>query len=134
MKASMEDRLASLETRVMALEARGAAPATTPVDMPDVDIDSERGNPVIRKDPPKWRGESCVGRPYSQCSPEYLRSLAGFLKWKAGKNAAEGKDQYAKYDMLDCARALKWAERIERSPQPSAPVVDAELVDDELPF
>jgi len=108
--------LESLAARVAALEARLVSAEkvrTAHAELPEVDIDSDRGNPVVRKDPPRWKGESFVGSPYSACSAEYLRALAGFLQWKAKKNDEEGKEKYAGYDRLDAARALAHAARIE---------------------
>ncbi len=109
---TIEDRLSSLEAEVAAVKASVAAVAASRVapPLPDVDINGPHGDPEIRKDPPRWDGESCVGRRYSECPPDYLDSLAGFLEWKAGKNDADpNKEKYAKYDRLDAARAKKWS-------------------------
>lgn len=84
-----------------------------------VDIDDQYGDPTVRKDPPKWDGESMVGRRYSECPPAFLRKLAGFLDWKAGKTEQEGdpeRQKYVGYDRKDAARARAWAERIEKQP------------------
>jgi hypothetical protein len=85
----------------------------------DVDIDDQYGDPVIRKDPPKWDGASMVGRRFSECPPAYLRKHAGFLDWKAGKTEQEGdpaRQKYVAYDRKDAARARAWAERLEKQP------------------
>jgi len=114
---------------------------------PDSDMDSQYGDPEIRKDPPKWAGESMVGKRYSQCSADYLLSLAGFLEWKAGKNESEGtpdKIKYAGYDRRDAARCRGWARRnangASGQPAASRPADDfgreagADESDDQIPF
>jgi len=116
MATSIEDRVSALEAECAAIKARLAA-TPAKADLPEVDIDSEYGNPVVQKDPPRWKGDSFVGSPYSLCSAEYLRGLAGFLQWKAKKNAEEGKEKFAKYDLLDAARALAWAKRLDATAQ-----------------
>lgn len=115
MSKTVEERLAAVESELAKWRAAFGAiggGAGGGVALPSVDLDSEHGNPEIRKDPPRWRGESFVGKRYADASVEYLENLAEFLQWKAGKNDAEpGKEKYAKYDRLDAARALGWARR-----------------------
>lgn len=80
----------------------------------DSELDGKYGNPQIRKDPPRWTGESYVGRPFSEASSKYLDRLASFLDWRAGKNEEKGDEQslkYANYDRRDAARARGWARR-----------------------
>ena len=110
---TIEERVASVEGELVAMRAQLAAVTSRAVapDLPEADIESEYGNPEIRKDPPRWKGESCVGRHYSECPADYLRSLAGLLQWKAKKNDEDGKEKYAGYDRRDAARALAWAAR-----------------------
>jgi hypothetical protein len=157
MSVSPEARLAELEARVGTLEARirslesGSTSAAT---LPEVDIDGQHGDPVVRKDPKRWEGASFVGSPFSRCPPDYLRTMASFLQWRAGKERAEpAKAQYARYSMLDAARALAWAKRIEEgrgraargqpppepepdrwSPDPEADSPWPASRDDEIPF
>lgn len=77
------------------------------------DLDGKYGNPSVRKDPPKWGGVSCVGRSFSECPPEFLDSLAGFLDWRAEKEASDpAKEKYARYSRSDASRARGWAARI----------------------
>lgn len=106
-----------------ARQAAGGAPAVAT----DAELDSQYGDPEIRKDPPRWDGESFKGCKMSEATPEYLDSLAGFLDWRAGKKreeAAELTDEddetkaerakavkYAGYDEKDAARARGWARR-----------------------
>lgn len=83
----------------------------------DAELDSPYGNPVVRKDPPRWTGQGFVGNPFSRCSPDYLDAMADFQDWKAGKDDAAGaKDRRGKpksdWARKDAARARGWARRI----------------------
>jgi hypothetical protein len=73
---------------VKALLLRGGAPTALAV-ASDADLDGQYGNQAVRKDPPKWKGESHVGRKYSECSVEFLDEMAGFQAWVAGKEDAK---------------------------------------------
>lgn len=82
----------------------------------DEDLDGQHGDPEIRYDPPRWKGESYVDCHYSEASPEYLECLAKYLDWKAGK--ADEKDERVKGGALkstfikrDAARARGWRKR-----------------------
>lgn len=115
---TLEERLSAVETELAAVKAQlasNAAGRTAAATLPSVNIDNEHGDPVVRKDPPRWKGVTHVGSHYSMCPPGYLRELAGFLQWKAGKELAEGKEKYSGYSMLDAARALAHADRIEQA-------------------
>jgi len=117
--------------------AKGAPAATAPagpatsIIASDSELDSQYGDPEVRKDPPKWDGAIYAGHRYSQTTPEYLDSLAGFFDWKAGKydeaaNAAPGtpeaeaKVKYARYARKDAARARGWAKRLRAGWKPAA--------------
>ena len=83
----------------------------------DADLDSQWGNPQVRKNPPRWQGQDCTGLNYSDCPPEFLDTLAGFLDWQAGK--ADEKNEMANngkprstYLRKDAARARGHAARI----------------------
>lgn len=81
------------------------------------DLDTEWGDPVVFKDPPRWKGESFAGRHFSECSPEFLDVLAGFLQWKGEQQDKNGeKDSKDRprsfYSFKDAARARGWAQRI----------------------
>jgi hypothetical protein len=86
---------------------------------PDSDLDSQWGDPEVRKDSPQWikmGGASYVGRKFSECPSDYLEALASFFDWKAGKDEAEGtpeKLKYAGYARKDAARARGHAKRNE---------------------
>lgn len=80
------------------------------------DLDGPYGNPEIRRDPPRWTGPSFVGRRFSDATPEYLESLAGFLDWKARESdkkgeLAKGGTPKSKFVRLDASRARGWAKR-----------------------
>lgn len=109
----------------------------------DADLDSQWGNPTVRKDPPRWTGQSCAGMNYSDCPADFLETLAGFLMWQAGKSdeknetTPQGKPR-SMYLRKDAARARGWARRNggqaqQRRPAPRpAPVED--IPDDDVPF
>lgn len=115
----LADRLMALERRVERLMASGSSDRAGPAgaegheeELPAVNLDDARGNPKVAKQSPRWKGPRFEGKLFSECSPEFLRDHAAFLRWKAS-NPLRGKEQYAAYDRLDAARAIGWAERIE---------------------
>ncbi len=137
--STIEERLSALEGRVAQLEKprpaapRAAAPAAAPsgiVAATDAECTGQYGDPEIRKDPPRWSGESFAGRRFSQTSPEYLECLAGFKAWAAAKDDAEGatdsqgrpKSHWAK---KDAALALGWARRLRAGLTVEAPRFEA---------
>lgn len=104
-------------------ESAASAPAAREVT--DADLDAPDGDPEIRKDPSpkKWSGALHKGDRMSQCEPDYLDALAGFLAWKAGADredaakAATPEDadkhrKYAGWAERDAAYARAWARRI----------------------
>ncbi len=116
-------RLAALEARMAAVESGGAPRANGPAAAStssgggvasDYEMSGEKGDPTLKKHPPRWTGPAgeFVGKRFSQCSAEILTEVAGFLDWKADKEAAEGKDKYAGYSRLDARRARGWAAKI----------------------
>jgi hypothetical protein len=129
MSDSLEARVAALEARIAALESGATAAAA----LPQVDIDEPQwGDPLIRVNPPKWKGQPFKGSPMSLCSPEFLRAFASFKQWCAGKERREGKEKYAGYSMRDAAKALAWAARLEMTKAAkSAPSVPQDLDDPE---
>lgn len=105
-----EERIAALEARVAILEEM-AQPA---------DIDSQYGDPDIRKDPTAkyWSGTSYQGKKMSECPADYLEALAKYKDACAVMSAKEGtpdKLKYAGYDRRDAKRARAWAERKRKS-------------------
>lgn len=82
------------------------------------------GNVIIRadkdvyKDPPRWKGESFASKKFSQCPADYLRDLASFAVWKAGKDheqktlTAQGKPRWT-FALWEASYAAGWAKLIE---------------------
>lgn len=128
----LELRVSKLEDQVAKLLAGSVArPVSTVAD--DAELDSKYGNPDVRKDPPRWKGASQVGKRFSDCPPEFLDEFASFCDWKAGKDDEKNTDdgrKYAGYARKDAARARGWAARIRNGWQ-------AKIADDgsqEIPF
>jgi hypothetical protein len=115
-------RIAAIEARLAARESRGpqAAGRGPGAVADDRELDSDKGNPTIRRDPKRWLsngGASFVGARYSECPADYLDEVAGFNEWAADKNertlpADDPKRKYIDYDRRDAARARGWAARI----------------------
>lgn len=93
-----------------------------------VDLDSEHGNYVVKKNPPRWKGRDYAGKRLSETDPEFLDVLASFHEWRITKMESEGKDP--KWAILDAVRASGWARRL-RNGWTSKPQTEA---DDEIPF
>lgn len=78
-------------------------------------LDGQYGDPEIRRDPPKWEGPSYAGQRMSAVpDPAYLKKLAGFLLWQAGKDEERGDDKSKKnawYSRQRASMALGWARR-----------------------
>lgn len=105
----------NIEKRVAAVTVKQAAASSSVPLADDRDLDGQYGNFTIKKDPPRWSGDSFVGCALSECSPEYLDELAGFKMWQAGKEDAKGgEDAQKKAHFLkkDAGRCAGWAARI----------------------
>lgn len=111
----------------------------------DYEMSGEHGDPMVTKrDPPRWQGESYVGKKFSECPADYLETLASFLDWKASKTEEENdpaRVKFAAYDRKDARRARTWAHRKANGhvAAPAAPpeATDEEAAavgDDEIPF
>jgi hypothetical protein len=138
-------RLSAIEARLAALESRGpqAAGRGPGAIADDRELDSDKGNPTIRRDPKRWLsngGASFVGARYSECPADYLDEVAGFNEWAADKNertlaADDPKRKYIDYDRRDAARARGWAARIRAgyvatpSAGPAKRMIDADSFD-----
>ena len=71
------------------------------------------GDPEVKRDPARWKGESMVGRRYSETSPEWLEQHAGFCEWKASKDLQNPeKVKWAGYALRDAALAKGWAQAL----------------------
>lgn len=126
--------LQALAARVEALEARldattpvapAAASATVAV-ADDYDLDSPYGDPEVRRDPPRWKGEPMAGKRYSQTSAAFLECIAGFLEWAASQAEAKGEmttggKPRAPYLRRDAARARGWRLRLLADESQQAP-------------
>lgn len=129
--AAVEARVAALEARVLRIEgglagAAGVGPSAKVVASDD-ELDGEGGDPKVTMDPPRWKGRSFVGLPYSHTDPAFLEELAKFQDWCADKESkTAGKEKYAPYSRARAARARGWAARMKRNgwkpPPPPAPV------------
>lgn len=103
-----------------------AAASALPEPAGDTDLDGQYGDPAVFKDPPRWSGPSFAGAKFSDCPPDYLRTLADFLMWRArkcdeeGKTTKSGQPQSA-FLARDAARALGWARRGESKSTPRRP-------------
>ena len=89
----------------------------------DRDLESNYGNFVVQRDPPRWKGASFIGKRLSECTPEYLDVLADFRLWKADREQERNTEESAKrviYLRRDAARCRGWAAKIRASS--SAPV------------
>jgi hypothetical protein len=90
----LERRLSALEDVVAKMMAGTGVKATAgtndllPFDKLSADWAAEK---VVKKDPKSWKGESMVGKRFSECAPEYLDQLAKFFEWCAAKELADGK-------------------------------------------
>ena len=80
--------LARLEAKVDRLLAQQGG-ATAPGIASDADLDGQYGDEEVKKNPKRWTGESFIGRRMSECSPEFLDSLAGHFDYKAERDAED---------------------------------------------
>jgi hypothetical protein len=93
---------------------------------PDSDLDGKWGDPIVKaSDPRDWTGPSQKGKPFSQCSSEYLEMVASRLDYFADQAEKENKltsggKPVAPYNRRDAARARGWAKRIREGWKPSA--------------
>lgn len=150
----LEARVVALEARMAAAEARlsggGAASSSSSgggAVADDYDLDSDFGNPPIKKDPKKWveqGGDSFVGCRMSECPSDYLRMLASLFDWMASKDEAAGKTYTNKqgkevptapFNRTAAARARGWAKRNEgKVARAAEPSTEPEVEEDPIPF
>ncbi len=146
--SAIEARVVALEARLAAVEARiagGGAPSASGASVAtDDDLDSEWGDPLVKKDPKKWienGGESYAGCRMSQCPSDYLRMLASLFDWMAAKDE-EKKKTYtnkqgkevptAPFNRTAAARARGWAKR--NAGKVAAVTVPHDATVEEIPF
>jgi hypothetical protein len=109
-------------------EARSSAPAASGGAVAnDRELDSEYGNPAVRKDPKRWNADvngSYAGCNFSECPADYLDCLADLFDWMGDKDDEDGKQYNGKpasiYKRKDAARARGWSQRKRNGWQPPA--------------
>lgn len=150
----LTDRVRRLEAKVESLSSRRSAPADQPergdtgdrqpIDLGNVTITGEHGDPIVKMNNSRWKGASCKDKHFSACPPDFLASYAQFLDWCAD-NPMAGKEQYSRFNAMDAQRARLWAKKIESeggaplrpagSARPAAPQQTSfPTGDDEAPF
>ncbi len=120
--------IASWDALEGALNQRAARRENATSTPTNVDLDSDYGNFVVKKCPPRWKGRDYTGKRLSETEADFCDAIAGLKRWAAGKDREAGKDP--KFAELDAARAEGWAARL-RSGWTSKPQTEA---DDEVPF
>jgi hypothetical protein len=119
--------------------ATNGAPALGGEVASDEDLDGKYGDPEIRKDPPRWDGDSYAGHRMSQCSPEFLDAFAAFSDWKADRPRDGDDPKWQRYARKDATLARGWAARIRGGsksgkPKPAEPEQTSYDTNDEIPF
>jgi hypothetical protein len=115
----MPEWAATLLAEIQSIKSRLPPWRATPAS--EADLDGQWGDRQIRKDPPRWDGESFQGRTMSECPVAYLRALSEFLTWQADKDEQKGdasKLKYVGYARKDACLALGWAKRKEAGWKP----------------
>jgi len=117
-----------------------AATTSLPVAGDDL-LMKDWGNPEIKKDPPRWAGESFVGKLMSECSPEYLNEYAGFYDWKASKGREENPPRlnskgkpWFETDELVAKLARGWAKHRRAGTLPGEAAYPHQVADEDIPF
>lgn len=112
------------------------------------ELDGQYGDPQIRKDPPRWNGESFAGCRFSETTPDYLDCLAEFNDWRADKDdQANAKDNKGRpkssWGRKDARLARGWAARLRAGWKPKTngagapPATNEDYgdgADDDIPF
>jgi hypothetical protein len=155
---SVEARLAGIEARLAVLEGKVASGggASSSHDSggtiaSDRELDSEWGDPVVKKDPKRWLeqgGDSYAGCKMSECPSDYLNTLASLFDWMADQDERKGKTYKNKkgedvptapLNRKSAAKARGWAKR--NAGKVAAPAAAQESFaggvgtgDDEIPF
>jgi len=108
-------------------DARSSSPTGGGAVANDRELDSDYGDPVVRKDPKRWNVDvngSYAGCNFSECPPDYLDALADLFDWMGDKDEEDGKMYKGKpssvYKRKDAARARGWAKRLRAGWKPEA--------------
>jgi hypothetical protein len=133
--AALWQEIGALKARLDVVEKRPAAPAggSGGASAPsgggavasDYDLDSEYGDPAVRKNPSRWTGADFAGCKMSECPPEYLDAVASLFDWMADKDDEAGRNgetylskktgqpvaKSGAFKRKDAARARGWAKR-----------------------
>lgn len=147
-------RITATEARLAAIEARlaGGAPAPSSGSSSsrggevasDRDLSGTYGDPEVKKNPPRWEGQSWAGFKYSECPSDFLEEMASFHDWRADQ-AEQKSETYknkkgqdvptAPLRRKDAAIARGWARRNQGRTFAQAPAAeDAAHGADEIPF
>lgn len=103
--------------------------------VPDKELDSPKGDPVVPFNPKGWSGDAYKGMPMSSCPPDFLDVLANSLDWMAQKEEQEGKEwdgkPQAPFTRRKARFARAWAARHRKNVKDAA---TAPPLEDELGF
>ncbi len=116
----------ALLVRHLGASPQSHAAPSAPRAVTDADLDGQYGDPEVKKNPPRWKGESFVGETLSRCSPDFLDCFADFKEYcsvndRAAADSLDGDEKakklkYAGYAEKDAALARGWAIRLRRDP------------------
>lgn len=93
---NVEHEIELIKARLLLIESRGGASggagSTTGGKVAtSYDLDGEYGDPIVKKDPKRWTGESFAGCKMSECPPDYLEEVASLFDWMADRDDEQGK-------------------------------------------
>ena len=137
----LEHRIATLEARIAKLESGASATASGPEEaLEDHHLDKDWARKTIKKDPPRWAGESQIGRTYADAPVAWLLDAAGLAEWKAKKGREESpvrmKDNgkpWHESDTFEAKLLRAWAKRNAGKTSGGAAISYADEAD-EIPF
>lgn len=117
----------------------GAPDTSRPALASEAEMDGQWGNPEVRKDPPRWKGDTHHGMRFSECSVDYLDEAAKFNDWLADRFDEEGKKDdkgrpMAYWKRKDAALARGWAARKRAGWTPTPKTTESEWPDDTPAF
>jgi len=109
--------LRSIDASLKAIVAASLGNRSAEVTASDSDLDSPKGDEVVKFSPRDWTGESFKGSRMSQCPPEFLDIYAETCLYFARKNDENGEKTdrgtpKSTFDKRTAARARGWAARL----------------------